>query len=26
LPDEELTNIKPEYIAKYYPKFAAEVT
>jgi V/A-type H+-transporting ATPase subunit B len=25
LPDEELTSIKPEYIQKYYPKFASEV-
>ena len=25
LPDEELTSIKPEYISKYYPKFASEV-
>jgi V/A-type H+-transporting ATPase subunit B len=25
LPDEEFTNIKPEYIQKYYPKFASEV-
>jgi V/A-type H+-transporting ATPase subunit B len=25
LPDEELTNIKQDYIHKYYPKFASEV-
>ena len=25
VPDEELTSIKPEYIQKYYPKFASEV-
>jgi V/A-type H+-transporting ATPase subunit B len=25
LPDEELMNIKPEFIQKYYPKFASEV-